>query len=146
MDMYDGSLIWKRNLGARIWSSAAVTDGCVIVGVRDGRLWCLDEDSGEQVWTFDPGGDINATPLVAGGVVVIGNQNGWVYAIGESGESETVDPTWFVTEFPQKKRLAGNTKNVVTIKNPAPNPPHYTDTSAHYRIDIYKPHYGEGYR
>ncbi len=30
--MSDGGLVWKRNLDARIWGSAAVTDGCVVVG------------------------------------------------------------------------------------------------------------------
>lgn len=146
MNLNDGSLIWKRNLGARIWGSAAVTDGCVIVGVRDGRLWCLDEVTGVPIWAFDPGGDINATPLVAGGIIVIGNQNGWVYALGESEADEQIDKSWFVTEFPQKKRLYANTKNVLTIKNTAPDPGTYSDTSAHFRKDIYKPVYGDGGR
>ncbi len=141
LKMKDGSLIWKRSLGARIWSSAAVSDESILVGVRDGRLWCLDEVTGAPQWVFDPGGDINATPLVSGGIIVIGNQNGWVYAIGESETDETIDNTWFVTEFPQKKRLSGNTKIVYIIKNTAPEPGTYADTSAYYRKDIYEPVY-----
>jgi hypothetical protein len=82
--MKDGEAVWKRNLGSRIWSSAVVSDGRVLVPVRDGRMWCLEEGTGKPVWVFDCGGDIDATPLVAGGIVVIGNQDGWVYCIGEA--------------------------------------------------------------
>ena len=115
--MKDGEAVWKRNLGSRIWSSAVVSEGRLLVSVRDGRMWCLEEGTGKPVWVFDCGGDIDATPLVAGGLIVIGNQDGWVYCIGEAGsdasggaggengiygKSEPINKNWFITEFPAK--------------------------------------------
>ncbi|MFQ6099324.1 MAG: PQQ-binding-like beta-propeller repeat protein, partial [Armatimonadota bacterium] len=72
LDADTGGLVWKRSLRSRIWSSPVVVDGCVLVGVRDGTLWCLNEEDGEPLWVFDDGFDIDATPLVAGGMIVIG--------------------------------------------------------------------------
>jgi eukaryotic-like serine/threonine-protein kinase len=120
--MRDGQLIWKRRLGNRIWSSAAVSDGCILVGARDGLFWCLEEDTGKPIWALDDGFDIDATPLVYNGLIVIGSQNGWVYAIGEAGVREPVNPHWFATEFPMKSRLDHNPAGITTIKNPAPPP------------------------
>jgi outer membrane protein assembly factor BamB len=132
--MADGKLVWKRKLGNRIWSSPVVTDGCVLVGARDGRFWCLDEDTG----------DIDATPLVADGLIVIGSQNGWVYGIGEAAPGEEVNPHWFATQFPMARRLDRKPDGVPTIQSPAPPPKTYTDTSAGCRTDCLKPVYGPG--
>lgn len=143
--MTDGGLVWKRNLGSRIWSSAAVADGCVVVGVRDGRLWCLDEDTGAPVWMFDDGFDIDATPCVAGGMIVIGSQNGWIYAIGEAAPEEAINPHWFVTRFPPRGRTDHNPYGIVTVQSPAPPPGTYNDTSAHCTANLFKPVYGPGF-
>lgn len=140
--MADGALIWKRKLGNRIWGSAAVTDGCIIVGVRDGRVWCLEEETGTPIWVFDDGYDLDATPLVAGGMIVIGSQNGWVYAIGEAAEDEPINPHWFMTEFPTRRRPDHDSQSIRTIANPAPIPQTYTDTSAATRANLLKPIYG----
>lgn len=146
MRMADGRVVWKRKLGNRIWGSAVVVDGCVLVGVRNGRLWCLDEKTGKPLWMFDDGFDIDATPCVAGGMVVIGSQNGWVYGIGEAAAGEQVNPHWFATTFPLRRRPDHNPAGIVTIKNPAPTPATYTDTSGQYRRGLYTPVYGKAYQ
>jgi len=143
--MADGSIAWKRRLGNRIWSSAAVTDGCILAAARDGRLWCLEEETGKPLWVFDDGFDIDATPLVAGGLIVIGSQNGWVYGIGAAGEDEEVNPHWFATTFPLKKRPDHDPTGIRTVENPAPPPATYTDTSARSREHFLQPVYGPGF-
>jgi outer membrane protein assembly factor BamB len=150
LDMAKGATIWERKLGARIWGSAAVTDGCVVVGVRDGRLWCLDENTGVPIWVFDDGvatsyGDIDATPCVAGGMIVIGSQNGWVYGIGESPAGQPTDPHWFLTAAPFNTRPDNATRGVRTTVNPAPAPKTYTDTSARNTDHLRVPVRGPGY-
>jgi eukaryotic-like serine/threonine-protein kinase len=144
--MSDGQLIWKERLGNRIWSSAAVSDGCILVGARDGRFWCLEEDTGKPIWALDDGFDIDATPLVYNGLIVIGSQNGWVYAIGDAGAQEKINPHWFATDFPMKARLDHNPEGIKTIDNPAPPPMTYQDTSSRYRVNIFRPVYGPAYR
>jgi outer membrane protein assembly factor BamB len=143
--MADGKLVWKRQLGNRIWSSAAVTDGCIVVGVRDGRVWCLDEDTGKPIWVFSEGFDIDATPCVAGGTIVIGSQNGWVYCIGEAPAGQKVNPHWFNTVFPVKKWADHNPEGIVTINSPAPDPRSYTDTNAGCTTHLRTPCYGPAY-
>jgi outer membrane protein assembly factor BamB len=145
LKMTDGSLVWKRKLGNRIWGSAAVTDGCVVVGVRDGRVWCLEEDTGTPIWVFDEGFDIDATPCVADGAIIFGSQNGWVYAIGEAPAGEALNPHWFSTTFPMPRRLDQDPTGIVTVKNPAPKPGTYQDTSARCRINFHVPVYGAGH-
>lgn len=140
--MEDGSLIWKRDLYSRIWSSPVVVDGCVLAAVRDGRFWCLDEETSEPIWVFDDGFDFDATPCVADGMIFIGSQNGWVYGIGESEEGEEINGHWFTTEFPMKRRLDHNPDGIVTIDNPAPPPGTYTDTNAANRENYREPVYG----
>jgi len=137
--MADGGLVWKKKLGNRIWGSAAVTDGCVLVGARDGRFWCLDEETGDPIWALDDGFDIDATPLVADGLIVIGSQDGWVYGIGEAPPDEPVNPHWFATEFPMKRRLDRDPTGIPIIVTPAPPPKTYTDTNAGCRTDYLKP-------
>lgn len=145
LKMSDGSLVWKKKLGNRIWSSAAVTDGCIVVGVRDGRVWCLEEDTGKPLWVFDDGFDIDATPCVANGDIIIGSQDGWVYCIGEGAENEPLNSHWFTATIPMPRRLDHNPKGIVTVKNPAPAPGTYQDTSSHYLKNFHKPVYGPGY-
>jgi len=144
LNMADGATVWKRTLGNRIWSSAAVTDGCILIAIRDGRLWCLEEKTGEPLWVFDDGFDIDATPLVAGGMIVIGSQNGWVYGIGSAAEDEKVNPHWFATTFPIKTYPDHDPEGITTIENPADPPATYKDTSSKSRQHYLMPVYGPG--
>jgi hypothetical protein len=136
--------LWQKKLGNRIWGSPVVADGCILVPTRDGRLWCLEEGRGVPIWAFDDGFDIDATPCVAGGMVFIGSQNGWVYAIGSAPRGEAVSRHWFSTSFPIKRRPDHDALGITTIENPAPSPKEYADTSAYYRIGMFKPVYGPG--
>jgi len=140
----NGELLWKHKLGNRIWGSPVVADGCIFVPTRDGRLWCLAEEEGTPIWVFDEGVDIDATPCVAGGMVFIGSQNGWVYGIGAVAAGEEVNPHWFSTSFPVRRRPDRNPAGIITIENPAPPPVEYGDTSSGARENYLQPVYGPG--
>lgn len=45
-DARSGSLLWKRELGARISTSVIVSEGSVYAGTSDGRLYCLVPETG----------------------------------------------------------------------------------------------------
>ncbi len=143
----DGSTIWERQLtGARIWSSPVVADGCVLVGVRDGTLWCLDEETSEPIWVFDDGLDIDATPAVADGRIVVGSQGGWVYCLGEDASQKALDLHWFRSGpgYGLATDHAGGT--TPTIVSSAPDPETHQDTHAACTENLRVPVYGPGYR
>lgn len=144
--MSTGKQVWRRDLHARIWGSAAVTDGHVVVGTRDGRVWCLDETTGKPLWVFDALFDIDATPCVAQGRIVIGDQGGWVYCIGEAAPGEAINGHWFVTRFPQQRRLDHNAKGIPTFVTPAPPPQLFMDTRSASRENYLRPVYGPGWK
>jgi len=75
---------------------AAVADGVVYVGSRDGQLhaYQLFLDSRERrrpvIWTFKTGGPINSSPAVNAGVVYVGSDDSYLYAI----DVETRQQRW----------------------------------------------------
>ena len=62
-------------------SSAALTDGLVIVGGRDKRLWALDRKTGKPRWKFVTQGRIDSSPVVVGERVFVGSSDGRLYAV-----------------------------------------------------------------
>ena len=69
------------------YSSAALSDGRVIVGGRDKVLRALDAASGKAVWSFATRARVDSSPAVAGGRVYVGSNDGRLYVIDlASGE------------------------------------------------------------
>lgn len=62
-------------------SSPVVSDGLVIFGSSDGRVYAVDAVSGEQRWVFGTGDVVHASPAVAEGIVVVGSWDGRLYAL-----------------------------------------------------------------
>ncbi|MFN0241972.1 MAG: PQQ-binding-like beta-propeller repeat protein [Planctomycetota bacterium] len=46
------SPVWTRALGAQVWASPAVRDGCVYVGAVDGRFHAVRARDGAELWTW----------------------------------------------------------------------------------------------
>ncbi len=63
-------------------SSPSVADGKVLVGSTTNKLFCLDEETGEELWNLTTGHYIVATPYVYNGIVYITSEDGSIYAIG----------------------------------------------------------------
>jgi outer membrane protein assembly factor BamB len=96
-----GKSIWRTEIGERIRSTPAVSDGTVFVGTIQGRLHALALKDGAVRWKFDTEGtkldsskfgfdrrSIQSSPAVANGVVYFGARDGWVYAVGASDGKE----------------------------------------------------------
>jgi outer membrane protein assembly factor BamB len=48
----DGSVAWRRTVGARVDQPPTYDRGRVLFGCRDGRVYCLRASDGELVWQF----------------------------------------------------------------------------------------------
>jgi len=71
-------------IGASV-STVAIADGLVYAAGFDGRLHCLDAETGECYWVHEAGKPIWGSPLVADGKVYLGTgaQVLWVLAAGK---------------------------------------------------------------
>lgn len=77
-------IIWRYEHPDRkfpYYSSAALTDGKVIVGGRDRMVHAIDAATGKSVWTFATRARVDSSPAVAGGRVYIGSGDGRLYVL-----------------------------------------------------------------
>jgi len=95
LDTRSGEVLWTFTAGGRIDSPPTFSDGALVFGSCDGRIYCLDASSGEPAWTFRAPlvnrkhmhfEQIESTHPVHGSVLVL---DGKVYAV--SGRSRFVD-------------------------------------------------------
>jgi outer membrane protein assembly factor BamB len=78
--------LWAFTPPARqqpFYSSAAVSDGVVVAGSRDKRLYALEADTGKQLWSFAAAGQIDASPVIVSGRVYVGScdDDGFFYTL-----------------------------------------------------------------
>ena len=65
LNVQDGAKEWERETGQMVYSSPAVEGDQLFVGSNDGKVYCLDKDSGQEVWAFKTAGGIYmASPAV----------------------------------------------------------------------------------
>ncbi len=93
-----GSLLPPNTSPAGGWdlwaSSPTVVGSRVLIGGGDGKLYCLDLQSGQRLWQVRTGGRVRATPAVQNGLVVVGSWDGRVYAYDlETGKERWVHRT-----------------------------------------------------
>ena len=93
VELDSGELRWQlheEDIG--VWTSPAVTEDLVIIGLSDGRVEALDIQTGEVEWVFEigvpidsrfPGGRLTgpSAPSVADGLVYFGDSDGKVRAL-----------------------------------------------------------------
>lgn len=69
------------------YSSAAVSDGLVVLGGRDKMVHGLDAASGKARWTFLTRARVDSSPVIAGNRVFVGSNDGRFYVLAlASGE------------------------------------------------------------
>ena len=86
--------IWKKPIGAGIYSAPARHDDRVFVGDDYGVMHCLSFSNGEDRWTFQTGSRINCTPAIHEGRVIFGSTDGTIYCLEEmSGKRLWTFPT-----------------------------------------------------
>ncbi|MFJ3670229.1 PQQ-binding-like beta-propeller repeat protein [Streptomyces sp. NPDC090106] len=81
LDAMDGTVLWQRDLGARIENTAAVGHGLLFVPCSDRTLLALDTDDGSLRWRYDAGNSCLFAPVVHGERVLVGARDGGVHCI-----------------------------------------------------------------
>ena len=79
-----GNLKWSFTTGDAIHSSAAVSNGTVYFGSRNGKVYALDAETGRERWEFQTGSRVDSSPAVVGGRVYVGSNDGFLYALDAS--------------------------------------------------------------
>jgi outer membrane protein assembly factor BamB len=85
-DVTQSGLLWSYPVGHHCCSTPAVHDGLVYVADCDGKVHCVDAQTGRPYWVHEAGGEIWASTLVADGKVYVGTRRGdfWVLATGKA--------------------------------------------------------------
>jgi len=79
VDWKESKVSWKEGEGRpsdSYRSSAAISDGLVVVGSRSRTVLAFKEDSGESAWTFTAKGRIDSSPVILGDRVFVGSSSG----------------------------------------------------------------------
>ena len=76
-----GVLKWVFSSGGAIHSSAAVANGIVYFGSRDGKLYALRAATGSKMWEFQTHSWVDSSPAIVDGVVYFGSNDGGLYAL-----------------------------------------------------------------
>jgi len=78
----EGREVWRYGGNKRgYWSTPAVVNKRVYIGGDDGKLHCVDAESGKAIWTFQTKQAIWSSPCVVDGKVIFGSRDGNLYII-----------------------------------------------------------------
>ncbi|MFY9131538.1 MAG: PQQ-binding-like beta-propeller repeat protein, partial [Candidatus Methanoculleus thermohydrogenotrophicum] len=133
-DAATGVELWTNELGGAgvgSVSGVAVADGQVYLGGTDGRLYCVDEETGETLWASDQIDTttwygLSSSPLVYGGAVyVLSTSDGVLHAFNPDGTEawtfETGNGVLYFTSpagYDGKIYCAGNRSQIFCIDPP----------------------------
>lgn len=81
-----GNEVWNVSIDGTI-STPTLAFGVVYVGSKDGKLYCIDAETGTILWTFQANGKIDSSPAVANGIIYFATNtpNGTIYALYPNG-------------------------------------------------------------
>jgi outer membrane protein assembly factor BamB len=84
-DITRTGLVWSYSDIGRSISTASIADGLVYIADFEGKLHCLDAETGRPYWVHDAGGPIWGSTLVADGKVYMGTgrRTLWVLKAGK---------------------------------------------------------------
>lgn len=82
IDLKAAGIAWEFTAAEdAFFSSAAVAGQRVLIGCRNGRLYCLKASDGAEEWSFRARDSIDSSPVVAGDRVVFGSDDGRLYIV-----------------------------------------------------------------
>ena len=82
LDAATGEEQWHFATFAPIYhSSPAVADGVAYVGSKDGHVYAVDIETGQERWRVKTGKAVYSSPAVVDGRVYIGSTDGFLYAL-----------------------------------------------------------------
>lgn len=77
----DGSKVWSRDIGSKIFSTPALQDRYLVFGCSDENTYALDASTGEVIWTSEAQGPVMGSPVIHNNVVYIGASDGCFRAL-----------------------------------------------------------------
>ncbi|MFN7950483.1 MAG: PQQ-binding-like beta-propeller repeat protein [bacterium] len=72
---------WELRVGRVTWSSPAIDDDTVYIGLEDGALLAVDARSGKRVWRYRTGGAVLSSPAIDGELVLVGSEDQNLHAV-----------------------------------------------------------------
>ena len=92
LDLKARKILWSYDDPATdfpYYSSAALSNGRIVVGGRDKVIHAIDAATGKGVWTFATRARVDSSPVVAGGRVYVGSSDGRFYVLDlETGHKQ----------------------------------------------------------
>jgi len=89
-DLQQRKLLWRYADTERrfpFYSSAALSNGRIILGGRDKSVHAIDVKTGKAAWTFATRARVDSSPVIVGGRVYIGSSDGRLYVLdAQSGK------------------------------------------------------------
>jgi len=92
VDLSSRKILWEYvndERGGAFFSSPAVSGDAVVIGSRDGRLHCLERDTGLRRWVYAAGSDVDVSPVIVGDRVGFGSSDGRLYMVRMDDGVET---------------------------------------------------------
>jgi outer membrane protein assembly factor BamB len=84
-------MVWSYSKIGRSISTVAIANDLLFAADFDGKLHCLNPDTGEVFWTHDTEARIWGSPLVADGKVYFGNEQGDLTILAASKEKKLIN-------------------------------------------------------
>lgn len=101
LDLSDGSIKWKHDIGMPILSSAAISKDYVFFGCSDKSIYALNIVDGSIKWKYETGNKIWSSPLIMDDerILLIGSLDSHIYGLdNETGKLNWKFPTMDVIE------------------------------------------------
>ncbi|MEE8575756.1 MAG: PQQ-binding-like beta-propeller repeat protein, partial [candidate division Zixibacteria bacterium] len=83
-----GTLLWKHQIGAELWSPTKYDHGLLYFGSDDSNFYALDVDDQRVEWQFETGGIIRSGADISSGVVTFASDDGFLYALDAKSGKE----------------------------------------------------------
>jgi outer membrane protein assembly factor BamB len=74
-------LLWIHKTWGEVRSSPAVTNGCVFIGSRDSRIFCLNASNGELFWNCSIVNRVNSSPAIYNNSLYVCSYDGNIYCL-----------------------------------------------------------------
>ena len=84
---------WSYTTAGKVHSSPTIVNGKLYVGSNDGKIYCLDADTGDFIWNYTTGNAVWSTPAIADEKLYVGSWGGKIYCL----DADTGDFIWNYT-------------------------------------------------
>jgi outer membrane protein assembly factor BamB len=78
---FNGQLLWRLHVNAKIESSPVAIGRVVYFGATDGRVFAVYARTGRVKWAYDTGGRINSSPSIAGNRLFASTYAGSIFCL-----------------------------------------------------------------